>query len=112
MNRGHALNLQNMQITKLTDSGKAIGVAISPDGRYIVYVLRDGEQQSLWVRNVATKSDVQVLAPDVVAFAGLSFSPDGNYVYFVRSDKSTVNFRYLYVMPVLGGTAAPIDPRY
>ncbi|MGA7856261.1 MAG: protein kinase [Candidatus Acidiferrales bacterium] len=105
LNHGHALNLQNMQITKLTDSGKAIGVAISPDGRYIVYVLRDGEQQSLWVRNVATKSDVQVLAPDVVAFAGLSFSPDGNYVYFVRSDKSTVNFRYLYVMPVLGGTA-------
>jgi eukaryotic-like serine/threonine-protein kinase len=105
LTRPHSLNLQSMQITKLTDSGKAIGVAISPDGRYIVYVLRDGEQQSLWVRNVATKSDVQVLAPDVVSFAGLTFSPDGNYVYFVRSDKSTTNFRYLYVMPVLGGTA-------
>ncbi len=103
--RPRGLNLQNMQITKLTDSGKATGVAISPDGRYIVYVLTDGEQQSLWVRNVATKSDVQVLAPDIVSFAGLSFSPDGNYVYFVRSDKSTTNFRYLYVMPVLGGTA-------
>jgi eukaryotic-like serine/threonine-protein kinase len=105
LTRPRGLNLQSMQITKLTDSGKATGVAISPDGRYIVYVLTDGEQQSLWVRNVASKSDVRVLAPDVVAFAGLSFSPDGNYVYFVRSDKSTVNFRYLYVMPVLGGTA-------
>ena len=104
LTRPHSLNLQNMQITKLTDSGKATGVAISPDGRYIVYVLRDGEQQSLWVRNVATKSDVQVLAPDIVSFAGLSFSPDGNYVYFVRSDRSTTNFRYLYMMPVLGGT--------
>ena len=104
LTRPHSLNLQNMQITKLTDSGKATGVAISPDGRYIVYVLTDGEQQSLWVRNVATKSDVQVLAPDIVSFAGLSFSPDGDYVYFVRSDKSTTNFRYLYVMPVLGGT--------
>ncbi len=104
LNRTHGLNLQNMQITKLTDSGKASEVAISPDGRYIVYVLRDSEQQSLWVRNVATKSDVQVLPPDVVAFAGLTFSPDGNYLYFVRSDKSTVNFRYLYLMPVLGGT--------
>jgi eukaryotic-like serine/threonine-protein kinase len=104
LTRAHTLNLQNMQITKLTDSGKATGVAISPDGRYIVYVLTDGEQQSLWVRNVATKSDVQVLAPDVVGFAGLTFSPDGNYVYFVRSDKSTTNFRYLYMMPVLGGT--------
>jgi Tol biopolymer transport system component/predicted Ser/Thr protein kinase len=101
--RPRGLNLQNMQITKLTDSGKAELVAIAPDGRYIVYVLVDSEQQSLWVRNVATKSDVQVLPPDAVAFAGLSFSPDGDHIYFVRSDKSTNNFRYLYVMPVLGG---------
>ncbi|MFI5059434.1 MAG: protein kinase [Candidatus Acidiferrales bacterium] len=104
LTRPHELNLQNMQITKLTDSGKAEDVAISPDGRYIVYVLVDGEQQSLWVRNVATKSDVQILPPDVVTFAGLSFSPDGNYLYFVRSDKSTTLYHYLYVMPVLGGT--------
>jgi Tol biopolymer transport system component/predicted Ser/Thr protein kinase len=101
--RPREFNLQNMQITKLTDSGKAESVAIAPDGRYIVYVLVDGEQQSLWVRNVATKSDVQVLPPDAVVFAGLSFSPDGNYIYFARSDKNANNYRYLYMMPVLGG---------
>ena len=104
LTRPHGFNLQNMQITKLTENGKAPAVAISPDGRYIVYLMRDAEKQSLWVRNVATKSDVQVLAPDVVDFAGLSFSPDGNYIYFVRSDKTTENYRYLYQMPVLGGS--------
>ena len=104
LTRPRGFNLQNMQITKLTENGKASQVAISPDGRYIVYAMRDGEKQSLWVRNVATKSDVQVLAPDVVEIPGLSFSPDGNYIYFVRSDKSTENFRYLYQMPVLGGS--------
>ena len=104
LTRPRGFNLQNMQITKLTENGKASQVAIAPDGRYIVYALRDAEKQSLWVRNVATKSDVQVLAPDVVEFAGLNFSPDGNYIYFVRSDKSTENFRYLYQMPVLGGS--------
>jgi serine/threonine protein kinase len=98
-----SFNPQNMQITKLTDSGKAESVAIAPDGRYIVYVLVDGEQQSLWVRNVATKSDVQVLPPEAAAFRGVSFSPDGNYIYFTRSDKNTNNYSYLYVMPVLGG---------
>jgi eukaryotic-like serine/threonine-protein kinase len=102
--RPHELNLQNMRISKLTDNGKAYYVTISPDGRYIVYVLVNGEQQSLWVRNVASKSDVQVLAPDIVHFAGLSFSPDGDYVYFARSDRTTVNYRNLYVMPVLGGS--------
>ncbi|MGA9812676.1 MAG: protein kinase, partial [Terriglobales bacterium] len=104
LNRPRAFNLQNMQITKLTENGKANQVAIAPDGRYIVYAMRDGEKQSLWVRNVATKSDVQVLVPDVVEIPGLSFSPDGNYIYFVRSDKSTENYRYLYQMPVLGGS--------
>jgi len=104
LTRPRALNLQNMQIAKLTDSGKAGDVAISPDSRYIVYVLVDGEKQSLWVRNVATKSDVQVLPPDAVEFKGVSFSPDGNYIYFVRSDKTTTFFSYLYVMPVLGGS--------
>jgi serine/threonine protein kinase/dipeptidyl aminopeptidase/acylaminoacyl peptidase len=97
-------NLQNMQITRLTDSGKAGGVGISPDGRYIVYVLVDGEQQSLWVRNVATKSDVQVLAPNTRVFRGVTFSPDGDYIYFVRSDERSVAHHQLYAMPVLGGT--------
>ena len=92
-----------MQIAKLTDSGKALSVAISGDGRYIVYVLRQGELQSLWVRNVATKSDVQVLAPDNVAFAGVTFSPDGNHIFFTRSDKNNHLFQFLYSMPVLGG---------
>jgi eukaryotic-like serine/threonine-protein kinase len=96
-------NLQAMQMIKLTESGKATLVAISPDGRFVVYVLRDGEQQSLWVRNVATKSDVQVLTPGVVEFNGISFSVDGNYIYFVRTDKSTRNYSYLYAMPMLGG---------
>jgi eukaryotic-like serine/threonine-protein kinase len=101
--RPSGLNLQDMQITKLTDNGKVGQVAISPDGRYIVYSLVDGEQQSLRVRNVSTKSDVQVLPPDELVFRGVSFSPDGNYIYFVRSDKKTTAHHYLYEMPVLGG---------
>jgi tricorn protease-like protein len=83
--RAAELNLQDTKIAKLTDSGKTFKVAISANGRYIVYVLRDGARQSLWVRNVATKSDVQVFAPDIMVFVGVSFSPDGNYIYFTRN---------------------------
>jgi serine/threonine protein kinase len=107
----HGFNLQNMQITKLTDNGKASAVAISPDGRYVVYVLRDAEKQSLRVQNVATRSDVQVLAPDVVEFVGVTFSPDGDHIYLVRSDKTTDKYRYLYEMPVLGGPPRQLDSR-
>ena len=104
LNRPRGFNLQNMKITQLTETGNAGAAALSPDGRYVVYVLVDGSQESLWVRQVATGSNVQVLAPDQVHFVAVSFTPDGNYVLFVRSDKATVNYHYLYQMPVLGGT--------
>jgi Tol biopolymer transport system component/tRNA A-37 threonylcarbamoyl transferase component Bud32 len=99
------INLQNMTVSKLTDSGNAVNVAISPDGRYIVYALAEGEKQSLWVRQVATESTVQVLPPDEVRFTGLAFSRDGNFIYFSHSDKSTSFYNLLYRMPVLGGSA-------
>jgi len=102
--RPRGFNLQNMRITQVTTTGNAGAAALSPDRRYIVYVLRDGAQESLWVQQLATGSNVQVLAPDQVRFVAVSFTPDGNYIMFVRSDKSTTDFRYLYQMPVLGGT--------
>ncbi len=103
LTRPRGFDPQNMRITKLTDSGKVSAVAISPDGRYIVYVQEDGEQDSMWVRNVATKSDVQVLSPDPARLWDVSFSPDGNYIYFDRSAQGSMVHDNLYVMPVLGG---------
>jgi Tol biopolymer transport system component/DNA-binding winged helix-turn-helix (wHTH) protein len=103
--RSRRLDLQSIQITKLTDSGTVEDVAISPDGRYVVYALRNGEKQDLWLRQVATRSDVQILPSDTNGFHGLTFSRDGNYLYFVRSDKNDPFFKYLYSMPVLGGAA-------
>jgi eukaryotic-like serine/threonine-protein kinase len=103
--RGPALRLEDIQIKRLTDSGRAEDVAISPDGRYVAYARSDGEKQSLWVRQVVTRSEVQILPPDTMSFHGMTFSPDGNYIYFVRTDKNDPLFKYLYVMPALGGPA-------
>jgi eukaryotic-like serine/threonine-protein kinase len=97
-------NLRGMTIGRITQSGNANDVAISPDGRYIVYVLREGEKQSLNVRQVATGSDVQILPPEEVMFWGLTFSPDANYIDFVRSEKNNLINNFLYRIPVLGGT--------
>jgi Tol biopolymer transport system component len=102
--RKSELNFSNMKVAQITQSGKATDVAISPDGQYVVYVLREGEKYSLNVRQVATGSDVQVLSPDEAQFHGLAYSPDGNYIYFTRSDKSNPLYSYLWQMPALGGT--------
>jgi eukaryotic-like serine/threonine-protein kinase len=97
------LDIQNMRIAPLTQSGKAAAVTISPNGQYVVYVLADAGKESLNVRQVETGSDVQVLPPDEELLGSLTFSRDGNYVYFNRSNKQIAGYNDIYKMPVLGG---------
>jgi len=91
-----------MKIEKLTTNGKSTDAAISPDGKYVVYVLDEGGQRSLWTSQVATTSNVQVIPPADVRYRGLVFSPDGNYINFVKQEKADAS-PALYQMPVLGG---------
>jgi serine/threonine protein kinase len=96
---------QNLSVTKVTDTGNATLAAVSPDGKYIVNLLRDNGQYSLWLRNVPTNSNTQVQSPaDVYYYYGLNFSNDGNYFYFVRTDPGNPDLRFLYRAPLLGGT--------
>ncbi len=99
------LNLETLRFTKLTNSGKAEDVAISPDGSYVIYSQRDHGGVGLWLHHIATGSETQVLPSEDVDFRGLTFSPDGNSVYFVRTRKEIGGFKDLYAMPVLGGHA-------
>jgi serine/threonine protein kinase len=101
--RTRTVPFQNFSVNKVTDSGKVRYVAISPDGKYILSVVDDKGQQSLWLRNVPTNSNTQVMPPEPVQYAGVRFSPDGNYLYFVRGEPGQA-LKYLYRAPVLGGT--------
>jgi hypothetical protein len=95
-----SLNLQNMAIAKLTDTGNVLRAQISPHGRYVAYLLR-GLHPSLWVRQLATESSMQVLPPGQEDFTDITFSPDGNYIYVTRLRNG--NSTDLYEVPVLGG---------
>lgn len=97
------LNREAMEIRKLADTSNADEIAVSPDGRYVVYARRIGEKVSLRMRQIESGGDVEVLPEAEVDFVGLTFSPDGNYLYFARSDKDDPGYKYLYVMPALGG---------
>lgn len=90
-----------IKIERLTTNGKSSEAAISPDGKYVVYVLNEGGQQSLWTRQVATTSNVQIIPPADLEYLALSFSPDSNYINFARTEKN--NLAALYQMPLLGG---------
>src|SRR3984893_4239046 len=101
--RTSPVHFQNFTITQVTNSGKAALTAISPDGRYVLTVINNKGLQSLWLRNLPTSSDTQVIPPSPASYKNLSFSPDGNYLYFIKAvDATNTNFD-LYRAPVLGG---------
>ena len=102
--RNRPAPFQNFTVSKATETGKATRVALSPDGKYLLYVMTDGGQQSLWLENIPTNSTTQVVAPATVYYIGLRFSPDGNYLYFLRSEANGNVLHFLYRAPVLGGT--------
>ena len=96
----------DVRLTRLTNSGNAIDATISPDGKYIVYVLSDRSTQSLFIRQVSTANDKLIVPPARVGYFGITFSPDGNEVYYnlkVNLDAGT-----LYRVPSLGGTPVKV----
>jgi Tol biopolymer transport system component/predicted Ser/Thr protein kinase len=100
-------SVQSMKVTRLTSDGRAQSAAISPDGRYVVYSTEESGKQSLWVRQVATNSNVQILPSSDVTYYGLTFSRDGNYVFYVMHRRS-IGLEAVYRIPVLGGTPRKI----
>ena len=77
---------QNFSITQLTNTGKVQNAAISPDGRFLLTVQSDNGNESLWLRNIPTGSNTQVLPASGQSFASLVFSPDGNSFYFRETE--------------------------
>ncbi|MEO8573309.1 MAG: hypothetical protein ABI481_05015, partial [Pyrinomonadaceae bacterium] len=93
---------QTIKIERLTSNGKATQAVISPDGKQVVYVLDDAGKRSLWLRQVATATDVQLTPPtNEVFYWSLTISRDGNYLYYVYG--GTIRNRILYQMPLIGG---------
>src|SRR3954466_8511975 len=90
-------------MTGVTENGQAIQTAISPDGKHVAYVLREGTTRSLRLKQLATGSDVELVPPASGQYAQLTFSPDGNYVYYVHQDADNPYVEEALSVPSLGG---------
>jgi eukaryotic-like serine/threonine-protein kinase len=105
LTRHLVMPFRNFAVTKVTEEGNVVLSAISPDGKYILSLVRDKGLASLLLRNVPTNSVTQVQPPAEPYYGGLRFAPDGNYFYFVRSDPGNApDLKFLYRAPLLGGT--------
>ena len=101
------VSLQDLQVTQLTTSGNADRPVVSPDGKYVAYIqYAPGggvAGSSVWIRQVATPSNVQIVAPEPsVNQWGLAITPDGSFVDYVRSMAGKPG-RELWRVSFLGG---------
>jgi serine/threonine protein kinase/Tol biopolymer transport system component len=93
----------NVKMSRLTSDGNAGAATISPDGKYVIYVKGQPGEFGLWIRQVATATEIQVLPPSDIQVRGSTFSNDGNYVYYTASLPSAP-VPSVYRTPVIGGT--------
>lgn len=102
---GSAPKFQDIQVSRVTDTGRARLASVSPDGKLIAFVGSQEGQQNLSVRQVATGSSVEIVPPTNLGFYQPTFSPDGDYVYYVSNDRGVGT---AYQVTALGGESKKI----
>ena len=95
--------VDQLQIVQLTTSGTAERPAISPDGKYVAYVQHDGDEYSVWVRQIGTAGNARILtAASGEVILGVTVSPDGAVLDFVVRRQGALG--EIWRVPFLGGT--------
>ena len=89
-------------LEKLSTDGGVFHIAISPDGKNVVYTHRVVGKQGLWLRQLETSTNVPIVPPSDDFYGGLAIAPDGTTVYFVRGTQADPHLT-IYRMPIFGG---------
>jgi serine/threonine protein kinase/Tol biopolymer transport system component len=93
---------KSVSTEQISESGDITHVAISPDGKTLAEVRSAGGQHAVWIRNISTNREVEILGPSHLKYGRLVFARDGNGVYFARTNDVGNSFN-LYQVSVLGG---------
>jgi serine/threonine protein kinase/Tol biopolymer transport system component len=107
---------QRINVTKLTTNGNALFASISPDGKYVAYVRREGGKESLWLRQVGSAGNLEVVPSRQGHYLGVAFSPEGNFIYYgyqivpnyLHTSTRGNDSAEIYKVPVLGTGAPPV----
>ena len=101
---GPSARARDYEITRLTTSGNAVAPALSSDGKYVAYGQQGAAGTSLWIRQVASASDVRIVdsQPGSGVFVPI-VRPDSSFVDFLRDARPAAPAPQLWRVPFLGG---------
>jgi Tol biopolymer transport system component/DNA-binding winged helix-turn-helix (wHTH) protein len=98
----------NVAIRRFTTrNGLPFRVAISPDGKSLVYMQHINDKPSLWLGQIETNSSVPIAEESDVGYTGVTFSHDGQSVYVLEVNRLTSTTK-LVRMPIVGGVATEL----
>jgi serine/threonine protein kinase len=98
---------QRINVTKLTTNGSAQYASISSDGKYVAYVKSEGGKESLWLRQVGSAGNLEVVGPREGHYLGVAFSPEGDFIYYGYTTSGNNDSAEIFKVPVLGTGAPP-----
>ena len=89
---------------KLSTNGQVRFAALSPDGKNVVYTnsVSNGEV-SIWLRQLETGDNREIVPPSENLYYDLEFSPDGDTLYFSRLPRLEDEPTALYRVSTFGG---------
>jgi eukaryotic-like serine/threonine-protein kinase len=97
-----------IDIQPLTAVGDACCAGISPDGAFVAFVRNRNGASSVWVRQIASGSAVEVVpATPGRDIRSVTVTPDGAFVDFTSRDSGEAAFD-LWRVPFLGGQRRPL----
>ena len=99
---------QRIKVTKLTTDGNARFASISPDGKYVAYIKSESGRQSLWLRQVGSAGNLEVIPAREGNYLGVAFSPDGGSIYYGYTNSTANDSVEIFRVPVLGTGAPPV----
>jgi len=102
-NHGAAEPFREFETTQVTNTGTYKETAISPDGKFLLSIQEIAGKQSLWLLNIPTGSNTQIIQDSGLALFSPSFSPDGNYFYFRQARAGAAQLFDAFRAPLLGG---------
>lgn len=95
------------KLTKLTTSGRVLNATMSPDGKFAVFSQKDEGGEGLWLHQIESGSQTQIVPTKPLQYVGLTVSPDNQSIYASIFSKNEIDTQ-LVKIPIIGGVPQPI----